>query len=316
MAKGNFLKHWPTMLLGLIVALVLLTAVFSFQVNQTEVAVVTTFGRPEVVSEPGLHFRWPFPFQKVYFFDKRIRCYEGSSGKLEETATSDGHNIIAGIFVNYKITDAKVFFSRLKDVTSAEDLLNTMMRSAKNSAFGQYPFDAIINTDKSKLKLGEIQERIRQSLEKDTADFGITIVGVGINTLGVPKTISEKVFDRMIAERKQFADKSLAEGKSEAKKIRIEAERQKAVTIADAEAEAQKIRAAGDAEAAKFYQVFKEQPELAEFLRKLEALQKVLRGKTTVIFDTNVPPFDLLKPGAVIPPKADTAVEPAAPKAK
>ena len=298
MAKGNFLKHWPTMLLGLIVALVLLTAVFSFQVNQTEVAVVTTFGRPAVVSEPGLHFRWPFPFQKVYLFDKRIRCYEGSSGKLEETATKDGHNIIAGIFVNYRISDAEMFFSRLKDVTSAEDLLNTMMRSAKNSAFGQYPFDAIVNTDKSKLKLNEIQERIRQSLEKDTADFGITIVGVGINTLGVPKTISEKVFDRMIAERKQFADKSLAEGKSEAKKIRIEAERQKAVTIANAEADAQKIRAAGDAEAAKHYQVFKEQPELAEFLRKLEALQTVMKGKTTLIFDTNVPPFDLLRPGA------------------
>ena len=69
-----------------------------------------------------------------------------------------------------------------------------------------------------------------------------------------------------------------------------------------------------------FYQVFKEQPELAEFLRKLEALQKVLKGKTTVIFDTNVPPFDLLKPGAenltVIPRKADTKAQPAAPEAK
>jgi membrane protease subunit HflC len=93
---------------------VLLTAVFSFQVNQTEVAVVTTFGRPSVVSEPGLHFRWPFPFQKVYFFDKRIRCYEGSSGKLEETSTKDGHNIIAGIYVNYRITNAEEFSANLK----------------------------------------------------------------------------------------------------------------------------------------------------------------------------------------------------------
>ena len=75
MASGNFFKHWPTVLLGLIVALILLTAVFSFQLNQTELAVVTTFGRPAVVAEPGLHFRWPFPFQKVYFFDRRIRCY-------------------------------------------------------------------------------------------------------------------------------------------------------------------------------------------------------------------------------------------------
>ena len=118
MEKGNFFKHWPTMLLGLIVAVVLLTAVFSFQLNQTEVAVVTTFGRPAVVTEPGLHFRWPFPFQKVYRFDKRIRCYEGSSGKLEETVTSDGHNIIVGIYVNYQISDVELFFSKLKDTKS------------------------------------------------------------------------------------------------------------------------------------------------------------------------------------------------------
>ena len=298
MAKGNFFKHWPTMLLGLLVALVLLTAVFSFQLNQTEVAVVTTFGRPAVVENAGLHFRWPFPFQKVYFFDKRIRCYEGSSGKLEETATRDGHNIIAGIYVNYRISGAEEFFSKLKDVTNAEDLLNTIMRSAKNTAFGQYEFSQIVNTDPKKLKLNEIQNLIKENLARDTAGFGIAIVGVGINNLGVPKTVTDKVFDRMIAERKQFADKNLAEGKREAKEIRINAERERTITLAKAEAEAQKIRAEGDAAAAEFYQVFREQPELAEFLRKLDALRVVMKGKTTVVFDTAVPPFDLLTPGA------------------
>jgi membrane protease subunit HflC len=102
----------------------------------------------------------------------------------------------------------------------------------------------------------------------------------------------------MVAERKQFADKNLAEGKREAKEIRIKAEREKTIAIADAEAKAQKIRAEGDAAAAEFYQVFKEQPELAEFLRKLDALRSVMKGRTTVVFDTAVPPFDLLKPGA------------------
>ena len=302
MANGNFFKHWPTMLLGLLVALVLLTAVFSFQVNQTEAAVVTTFGRPAVVDAPGLHFRWPFPFQKVYFFDRRIRCYEGSSGKLEETATRDGHNIIAGIYVNYRISDAKEFFSKLTDVTGAEDFLNNRMRSAKNTAFGQYDFSQIVNTDPQKLKLAEIQEMIRRTLTADTAGYGIAIVGVGINNLGVPKNITQKVFDRMIAERKQFADKSLAEGKREAKEIRIGAEREKTITLAKAEAEAQKIRAEGDAAAAEYYAVFKEQPELAEFLRKLDALRVVMRGRTTLVFDTAVPPFDLLRPGAAVLP--------------
>ena len=81
MATGNFFKHWPTMLLGVVVAVILLIAVFSYQLNQTESAVVTTFGSPAAVTDPGLHFRWPFPFQKIYKFDHRIRCFEGGSGK-------------------------------------------------------------------------------------------------------------------------------------------------------------------------------------------------------------------------------------------
>ena len=301
MATGNFFKHWPTMLLGLIVAVILLTAVFSFQLNQTEVAVITTFGRPAVVEEPGLHFRWPFPFQKVYRFDKRIRCFEGSSGKLEETATRDGHNILAGIYVDYRIGNPEIFFKQLKDIPNAEEVLNNLMRSEKNSAFGLYNFNQIVNTDPQKLKLDEIQNQIKANLIAQTDKFGIEIVGVGINSLGVPKTITEKVFDRMVAERKQFADKSIAEGKSKAREIRISADRDRTIALAEAEAKAQRIRAEGDAKAAESYKTFSQDPQLAEFLRKLEALRSILKGRTTVVFDTNVPPFDLLNAAAAQP---------------
>ena len=306
MASGNFFKHWPTMLLGLIVAVILLTAVFSFQLNQTETAVLTTFGRPSVVEEPGLHFRWPFPFQEVYRFDKRIRCYEGSSGKLEETVTKDGHNIIVGVYVNYRIADVNAFFSKLKDVSNGEDVLNTLMRSAKNTAFGQRNFDQIVNEDGKMLKLDAVTADIKSSLVKDTADFGIEIVGVGINTLGVPKTVTEKVFERMIAERKQFADKNLAEGKREAKEIRVKADLERDTIIANAEAAAQKLRAEGDAAAAKFYKEFAKDPKLAGFLRKIDALRLIMEKGTTLVIDTNVPPFDLLKADAVIPGAADS----------
>ena len=301
MASGNFFKHWPTMLLGLIVAVILLTAVFSFQLNQTETAVLTTFGRPSVVSEPGLHFRWPFPFQEVYRFDKRIRCYEGSSGKLEETVTKDGHNIIVGIYVNYRIADVNAFFSKLKNVAGGEEMLNTLMRSAKNTAFGQRNFDQIVNENGKMLKLDAVTDDIKEALISATAKFGIEIVGVGINTLGVPKTVTEKVFERMIAERKQFADKNLAEGKREAKEIRVKADLERDTIIANAEAKAQKLRAEGDAAAAKFYKEFARDPELAGFLRKIDALRLIMEKGTTLVIDTNVPPFDLLKSDAVIP---------------
>ena len=300
MATGNFFKHWPTMLLGVVVAVILLIAVFSYQLNQTESAVVTTFGSPAAVTDPGLHFRWPFPFQKIYKFDHRIRCFEGGSGKIEETMTADGQNILVGIFINYRISAVEKFFRTLEDMTKAEERLNSLMRSAKNATFGPYKFSQVINTKPELMKLNEIQDRIKAALEKDTAEYGIEIVSVGINTINVPERITDKVFDRMIEDRKLVADRYLAEGTVRASEIRNDADQKKAVMLAKAEAEAREIRAQGDAEAATFYAVFRENPELAEFLRKLDSLRLIMRNQTTLVLDTNVAPFDLLKPGSEV----------------
>ena len=300
MATGKFFKHWPTILLGVIVAAILLVAVFSFQLNQTESAVVTTFGRPTQVTEPGLHFRWPFPFQRIYRFDHRIRCFEGGSGKLEETMTADGQNILVGIYVNYKISDAKKFFVTMENLTKAEADLNSWMRGFKNAAFGQYRFNQVINVDPKQMKLNEIQEKIRTDLAKRASEFGMEVVSVGINTINVPKSISEKVFERMIQERQRAAAERLAEGEREAKNIRIKADSRKAILLADAEAAAKEIRAKGDAEAAQYYAVFKQNPELAEFLRKLDSLRSVMKNRTTLVLDTDVAPFNLFTPGAEV----------------
>ena len=300
MATGNFFKHWPTILLGVIVAAVLLVAVFSFQLNQTESAVVTTFGRPTQVTEPGLHFRWPFPFQRIYRFDRRIRCFEGGSGKLEETMTADGQNILVGIYVNYRISDAEKFFKSMENITKAEAELNSWMRGFKNAAFGQYRFNQVINVDPKQMKLNEIQDKIRADLAKRAGEFGMEVVSVGINTINVPKSISEKVFERMIQERQRAAAERLAEGEREAKNIRIKADSRKAILLADAEAAAKEIRAKGDAEAAQYYAVFKQNPELAEFLRKLDSLRSVMKNRTTLVLDTDVAPFNLFKPGAEV----------------
>lgn len=298
MSTDNFFKHWPTMLLGLVVAAILLVAVFSYQLNQTESAVITTFGRPAKVEEPGLHFRWPFPFQRIYAFDHRIRCFEGGAGKIEETMTSDGQNVLVGIYVNYKISDAEKFFVSMENVTRAEEQLNTWMRGIKNAVFGQYRFNQIINVDAKQMKLGEIQLRIRDELAKQAAPYGITVVSVGVNSFGVPKSISEKVFERMIQDRQRVAAKFIAEGDRTAKDIRIKADSERAVKLANAEAMAKEIRAKGDAEAAKHYGVFKENPELAIFLRKLESLRSIMKDRTTLVFGTDTEPFTLFKPGA------------------
>lgn len=294
--KSKLLEHWPTVFFGLIVGAILLVAVFSYQLNETETAVVTTLGRVEKYTpQPGLHFRWPYPFQEVIKFDSRRRCFEGNEGKIEETRTADGSNIMVGIFVIYSIEDAAKFYAELETVAKAEDLLNSQMRSVKNAAFGRFKFDQLINTDASKLKLNEIESILQKELAANTARFGIKIHNAGINALGEPAGITEEVLKRMVEERKLEAQTYLSSGNTEAQKIRIAADAKSRTIITNAEAEAKEIRAKGDAEAAQYYAVFKQNPELAVFLRKLDSLRKIMKTKTTLVLDTDAAPFDLLK---------------------
>jgi membrane protease subunit HflC len=289
-------RHWPTILLGIIVAAIFLVAIFSFQVNTTETAVVTTLDKiDEADVGPGLHFRWPYPIQKIYKFDKRLRCFSGTIGKLEETLTSKGQNVIIGIFIIYQINDAKEFFRELVTVPKAERQLNEWMRNIKNETFGEYGFHQLINTDPGKMQLQEIENKMRTKLAAIAGQFGIKINSVGINVINIPESISKDVFDRMINERTVLATQYRSEGEREAKEIRIAADAYRQRVLTDANAKAKSIRAEGDAKAAEYYSTFKKNPELAIFLRKLDALSNIMKTKTTLILDTNSVPFDMLK---------------------
>ena len=300
MSAKTVFKHWPTILLGVAVTIVLLLAIVTYQVPQTENAVVTTLGKIEPVSPaPGLHCKWPYPFQKVHYFDARTRCFDGNAGKLEETSTADGQNILIGTYVNYRIADPQLFFKRLERIGEAEKQLNSWMRDARNAVIGRYAFNQLINTAPEKMKLAEIVAEIKDRLTKTAAPFGLEIESVGINAINVPPAIGEEVFKRMIQDRKVVVQRFLSEGSAEASRIRTEADRQSAEILTNAEAAAKAIRAEGDAEAAQHYEVFQQNPELAAFLRKLDSLRAIVRSRTTLILDTDAAPFDLLKPGAV-----------------
>ena len=300
MATSKFFQHLPTVLLGIVVAVVLLLVLVTFQVSETECAVMTTLGNIEKKADlkPGLHFRWPYPFQRVYKFDRRLRCFEGNAGKLEETSTADEQNILVGIFVEYRIADAEKFFVSLERIGEAEQRLNNWMRAARNATFGRYRFNQIVNVDAKEVKLARIQQEMLAEIRKNAAPFGLEVQAVGINAFNVPSTISEEVFKRMIQERKSAAEKFLSTGALEAGKIRTAADKAKADLLTDAEAKAKTIRAEGDAEAARYYEVFKANPELAAFLRKLDSLRRIMRSRTTLVLDTGAAPFDLLNADA------------------
>jgi membrane protease subunit HflC len=199
------------------------------------------------------------------------------------------------MFVNYRIANAKKFYSSLVTIRSGETKLNDWMRSISLEVIGSYSFNQLVNVNSRKMRLVEIQDKVLEKLQKQAESSGIEIRSVGINSLNIPETISKSVFDRMIQERKVEAEKFLAEGKSEAQRIRTEINRKRDDILAKATAEAKEIRAQGDAEAAKFYAAYKKSPELAAFLRKLDSLRTIMRSKTTLILDTNSAPFDIFK---------------------
>jgi len=291
--------HMPAIMLGLVVAVVFLVAIFSFQLKSTDYAVVSTFGKVSLVKEAGLHFRLPFPFQKVYFFDKRQRSFEGVVGKMEETYTADKKNIIIGIYVKYRIVDPIRLFNSERTIGRAENKLNSLMRSGKDEIVGKYKFSQFVNTDPEQMKLGRIESDIKNLLAGVAKDkFGIEILSVGIKSLELPRKVTEDVIKRMKAERETAAEVYLADGKRTAANIRTNADTKKKEMLAKATAKAKSIRAEGDAEAATYYAVFKKEPELAVFLRKLDALRNIVRTRTILVLDTDTAPFDLLEPGA------------------
>lgn len=291
--------HWPTILLGIIVAVVFLIAIFSYQLKTTEYAVISTLGTVSEQKEPGLHPRWPFPIQKIYKFDNRQRCFEGSVGKYEETLTKDKHNIIVGIFVNYKVADPVTLFKNEKNIAKAEENLNSLMRSSRNEVVGKYDFSDFVNTENDKNKLPQIETDIYNLLAPIALNkYGLEIKNVGIKSLGIPEKVTGEVIRRMKNERKAESDAIRQEGKKLAQEIRDKADKDKKDVIAKAEAAAKIIRAEGDAEAATYYSVFREEPELAIFLKKLDSLKKIVENKTTLVIDTKTAPFDLLQSGA------------------
>ncbi len=293
--KTGAVSHIPSLFLGLLVLTIFLAAIFCYQVDSTETAVLTTFGKISGIKEAGLHFKWPYPIQKVIKFDNRLRCFAGSSGKIEETYTADAKNLIISTYCLYKIERPDVLYKNVGTFISAEDRLNSLVRSVRNAIVGKYKFDEFINTDPKKMKISEIEKEILAGV-KDSAlkDYGIAVEEIGFKQVAVPEKTSEKVFERMKEERAIVAQHYRSQGENISKQIINEADNKKKLKIADAEAEAKRIRAEGDAKAASYYSVFKQDPALADFLRKLDSLRKIMPKKTTLILNTRYPPFDLL----------------------
>ena len=277
-----------------IILVILLLYLIAFQVRFNEQVVLTTFGKPVlVVSKPGLYWKWPWPVQSLYRFDSRLTVLDS---KFEETYTKDGKNLIISASLAWRIVDALKFLESVGTEHEAENNLQSVLRNYKNSVIGGHPLNHFISTDPESLQFDRIEEEMLKLVSAETEQrYGIGVEFVRIKQMALPDDTTAKVFDRMRKERERIVERYRAEGEGEANKIKAEAESKRDRILAMAAAEAKKIMGEGDALAAKHYDVFSENEELAIFLRKLDALSGTLKEKTTVLLDTGMPPYDLLE---------------------
>ena len=281
---------------ALILALFALTQVV-FIVRQGEVAVLTRLGRPvTAITEPGLYRRWPMPIERVYSFDSRLRVAEGS---LEESLTADGKNVLLSLYAGWKIEDPIKFLERVGSDAQAEAAVDGLLRAAKSTVIGRFPFASLVNADAAQLKLADIEQAILAGVQESaTARYGLKVDFVGLRRIGLPESITESVFARMRAERQELAGRYKAEGEGESIRIRAQADSDRDRQLAEAEARAKRTRAEGDAAAAAAYQAFDQNPELAIYLRQLEIMERILKERATVVLSADTEPFFHLKSGS------------------
>ena len=274
----------------------------SFQVRETESALVTTFGKPtRQITEPGWYFKWPAPIQNTYKFDSRMRVLEADTS---ETTTKGAVPIIVNTYVVWKIAEPLGFFNAVGTINEAENKLRSQINDTQNRVIGRHGFGEFVNSDPSKIKFDEIQAEMLVDLQQAVkADYGIEIKTLGIKQLKISEDVTEKVFERMRAERNRRTLATIAEGAAQETKIISNAKSKETELMAAAEARAKAIRGQGDAEAAKFYKMLDADPELAMFLRDMEMLKATLNERTTIVFSADAEPFKWLKEMPKLKPK-------------
>jgi membrane protease subunit HflC len=284
-----------TFIIGLLLIIIFVLLLFVFQVRQTEVAVVTTFGKPtRPITKPGAYLKWPWPIQKVYKFDQRTQNFED---KLTEDQTRDNNILLTMVYVGWRITDPQVFFPKFPggSIAEAERHLEGLLRNAKSAVVGKHALSDFVSANPQGTKLNDIEREILAVLDSQLKanNYGLQVDFIGLKKVELPESVTQTVFDRMKSERDVLSNKSQYEGEAEAQKIRSAADRKAADMITEADAKATEIRGQGEAEAAKLLPTFQKNPDLANFLSRLNALEASTKERTILIFDPRTPPFDL-----------------------
>ncbi len=296
-----------------VVAAALIVVIFSaaYVVDETEQVVVTQFGKvvKEPITEPGIKFKIPV-IQMANYFPKNLQEWDGDPGQVP---TLDKTYIWVDTFARWKIVDPVRFLESVATVQNGlgrlDDIIdpavrnfvtsNSLIETVRKTDRKMDTFEVGITEDqgdqdkfstKYNIKMGRekitrgIMEQAQPKLEK----FGIELVDVKIKRINYVEQVRRSVYDRMIAERNQIAEKFRSEGKGEAQKIRGEKERELKLISSEAYRKAQKIKGDADGEATKIYaQAYGIDPEFYSFIRTLEVYGETMSKDSSLVLSTD-----------------------------
>lgn len=291
----------------------------SYVVQETDQVIITQFGKPvgEPVTEAGLHFKMPF-IQEVNRIEKRFLPWDGPSNEM---STKDKTYLIIDTFARWRISDAMVYFRSLRDERSALSRLDDILGSATRNAVAKHELIEIVRTNKDRVaqtdealvqgigKVGTLypikigREKVEQEIFKNAASklegFGIELLDIRFKRINYNETVRRRIYERMVSERQQIAERFRSEGAGEAAKIIGKKERDLQEIESEAYKSVQEIYGAADAKAsaiyAEAYDQSKQSAEFYAFLKTLETYREVLTSDISLILTTDSPLFGLLK---------------------
>ena len=306
-SKRSVIQHWPVLLLGLVVLAIFGTTLIVFTVEETECALLLRQGKsitgPDgnpLVYQAGLHFKMPV-IDDVWRHDARRHHFQPNKPLIAQLQTSDGSQLLITNYVCWRVdkSNADKFMVTTRTTEKAEETLSAIVSSVRNSVIPKYSIDQFINTKVGKLKIRDIEKEMLGLVQEKSVGTGITVERIGFRYIGVPEVVTGTVIQRMESDRKLLAMKHISDGESEVRKITFAANIELSEIRTAAEVKANEIRQMAEVETYSAYEEFKKNPELAEFLNKVEVLRKMGGAGTTVFIDTSMPPFDLMKANAI-----------------
>jgi membrane protease subunit HflC len=304
------------LMIAVLVVVVLVAGRPLYTVNETEQVIITQFGRPigAAVIEPGLHVKVPF-IQNANYFAKNLMAWDGEAGQIP---TQDKTFISVESFARWRIVDPLRFYKAVNNERAALKKLDDILDAASYNFITSHNLIEVVRSSnrimkaedlaslglpektdmQGQIRLGRAQ-MMRGMLEQAAPkllDFGIEIVDFRIKRINYVEEVRAKVYERMIAERRQISEKFRSEGKGESKKIEGEQQKELRRIKSEAYRKAEEIKGRADAEATKIYaEAFGRDPEFYSFVSTLDIYRRTLDANTRVLLSTDSDFFKYLK---------------------